>query len=621
MKSIFFYLFFICSVFKLFSQNIVPNGNFETVVFCPNNFNQVWAATSWSPSTNNHNPTYGTEYMNSCGLSNFGVPSNHFGSQVAHSGVGYMASVTLAPTVGLNYRENIYAKLTSTMVVGATYSISMFVSHTDNSENASNKIGIKFSKGQDFPINNIAHLYSSTIITNKSNWTQISGTFVADSVYQYICVGNFFDDANTSKIVSCPPCSYNLYGYYIDDIEVINVTPTTSSSFTTTSLSICEYETINFNNTSVNALTYDWNFGDGATSTVQHPSHTYILNGVYSVSLTAYNGTLTSQSVKTITVNPKPDLLPATASYTICEKESVTLSVNGATTYSWSPNRGLSVTNQASVTANPLSTINYTVVGANIFGCKDTSHIDVIVKSLPTLAINANTLVCIGDTVSLLATTNASAILWNNGSASTSTTVTPISNAFFTSTVTENGCSVKDSIFINVLTGVNADFVRSEYDSCKGSVVFTCLNNSSLNQWLINGSLFVNSCSVTYNYSTSGVYDVRLITNPNTNCADTMTKPFVFNYLSTTDLILANVFTPNNDNVNDIIDFSKYAVCGDLEFEIFDRWGLSILKSMEKKQSYWDGRTTSGEMVNDGVYYYILTIDENKYKGTISLFR
>ncbi len=48
--------------------------------------------------------------------------------------------------------------------------------------------------------------------------------------------------------------------------------------------------TIDFTNLSQNALTYLWDFGDGTTSTDNSPSHTYISNGIFSVTLIADAG-------------------------------------------------------------------------------------------------------------------------------------------------------------------------------------------------------------------------------------------------------------------------------------------------------------------------------------------
>ena len=46
----------------------------------------------------------------------------------------------------------------------------------------------------------------------------------------------------------------------------------------------------NFINNSVDAINYEWDFGDGATSTQNNPSHTFDLPGSYVVTLIAYNG-------------------------------------------------------------------------------------------------------------------------------------------------------------------------------------------------------------------------------------------------------------------------------------------------------------------------------------------
>ena len=47
--------------------------------------------------------------------------------------------------------------------------------------------------------------------------------------------------------------------------------------------------TVQFNDSSENATAWNWNFGDGQTSTDQNPSHTYYSLGTYTVSLNASN--------------------------------------------------------------------------------------------------------------------------------------------------------------------------------------------------------------------------------------------------------------------------------------------------------------------------------------------
>jgi PKD repeat protein len=59
-----------------------------------------------------------------------------------------------------------------------------------------------------------------------------------------------------------------------------------------------------FTDESINAESWQWTFGDGGTSTVQNPSHTYTVAGVYTVSLTVTNdfGSDTDTKVEYIAV-------------------------------------------------------------------------------------------------------------------------------------------------------------------------------------------------------------------------------------------------------------------------------------------------------------------------------
>ncbi|MBS1638270.1 MAG: gliding motility-associated C-terminal domain-containing protein [Bacteroidetes bacterium] len=86
---------------------------------------------------------------------------------------------------------------------------------------------------------------------------------------------------------------------------------------------------------------------------------------------------------------------------------------------------------------------------------------------------------------------------------------------------------------------------------------------------------------------------------------------------------IPNVFTPNDDHVNDRfyipLTSSKCPEKG--IFTIYDRWGLVIFKSEVSGQTFWDGRTTSGEKAVDGAYFYIIRFDEKTYRGVVQLFR
>src|SRR5207248_5646986 len=59
------------------------------------------------------------------------------------------------------------------------------------------------------------------------------------------------------------------------------------AQFTGTPLSGSSPLTVKFSNTSTGSISgYTWSFGDGGTSTLAAPNHTYAAAGVYTVSLT-----------------------------------------------------------------------------------------------------------------------------------------------------------------------------------------------------------------------------------------------------------------------------------------------------------------------------------------------
>lgn len=69
------------------------------------------------------------------------------------------------------------------------------------------------------------------------------------------------------------------------DTAVVTNKPLPTASFTSVSVGLAGI----FTNTSTNGTSYLWDFGDGATSTEENPSHVYQSAGTYSVSLTVTN--------------------------------------------------------------------------------------------------------------------------------------------------------------------------------------------------------------------------------------------------------------------------------------------------------------------------------------------
>jgi len=78
---------------------------------------------------------------------------------------------------------------------------------------------------------------------------------------------------------------------------------------------------------------------------------------------------------------------------------------------------------------------------------------------------------------------------------------------------------------------------------------------------------------------------------------------------------LPNVITPNDDGINDIVDFSLLAKKNNLQFRIVDRYGFQVFSNQETSKTYWDGKE-NGRAVKSGVYWYILSWNETNTNST-----
>ena len=75
-----------------------------------------------------------------------------------------------------------------------------------------------------------------------------------------------------------------------------------TASFTHSSDSYEEGDTINFTSTSTNANNFEWNFGDASTSTVENPWHIYNATGSYNVKLKVTNDDGSDETSSSVTI-------------------------------------------------------------------------------------------------------------------------------------------------------------------------------------------------------------------------------------------------------------------------------------------------------------------------------
>ena len=92
--------------------------------------------------------------------------------------------------------------------------------------------------------------------------------YIISQKYEFWALGNYYSSDSTHYYYHIPSC----LSYYTTDYDTL------TNSFNLTLDSI----------TNTQAVAYHWNFGDGSTSNLQYPSHTYLVDTTYNVCLTIY---------------------------------------------------------------------------------------------------------------------------------------------------------------------------------------------------------------------------------------------------------------------------------------------------------------------------------------------
>ncbi|MBK9319164.1 MAG: PKD domain-containing protein [Bacteroidetes bacterium] len=144
-------------------------------------------------------------------------------------------------------------------------------------------------------------------------------------------------------------------------------------SFTTT------YPIVDFTDASQNAASWSWDFGDGNTSTLQNPSHSYATFGLYNVCLTVTD-TCGGQHTKCESISVCPALLPVSLGSDVTACASTVIVLPGYSSYSWS--NGATT---AQITVN--SGGDYSVVVTDAAGCSGTDTISVTINPFPVVGL------------------------------------------------------------------------------------------------------------------------------------------------------------------------------------------------------------------------------------------
>jgi hypothetical protein len=231
----------ILSSVQLFGQGkeLIPNGGFETVTKEAHTWDQIKLAEGWG------NATLGMSELFSKGApaKTVGIPDNEYGSVQPFEGqhcAGFHAwkdderfdwgseDIEELFKPGWNlYAEYIQIELLQALFEGRTYQVVFRIRLSNNSDRAVSGIGTYFGpqKLEYYHRRYLAEkpvVYTETITTDKENWTEVKGTFVADGGESWLAIGVFpHAGMDQKRIIEGLDNKYAYY--YIDGISVQEV--------------------------------------------------------------------------------------------------------------------------------------------------------------------------------------------------------------------------------------------------------------------------------------------------------------------------------------------------------------------------------------------------------------
>ncbi|MEL7529678.1 MAG: PKD domain-containing protein [Bacteroidota bacterium] len=309
---------------------------------------------------------------------------------------------------------------------------------------------------------------------------------------------------------------------------------------------------------SINA--YVWDFGDGGTSFLPNPTHTYTNAGQYDVSLIVQTvgGCRDTAVFSFIQAGQKPVVNFTGNPQAVCAEDIVSfqdLSSIG--------NEFIWFFGDGTMGMGPNPTHSYVDTGffdvtliVGHFGCYDTlirtDYIEVL-SPLADFAFTPNNGCTVPLTVNFVdQSVEPQRWLWDFGDGSTDSVQNPVHTytglGSYTITLTvindSTGCTDQFSQTLDIFPPT-ANFTASANNGCVGLPVNFTNNSTFANTyfWDFGDGNTSTAANPTHTYSTPGLFDVTLIVNNNNGCADTLIMPALMDIVGPQAQFQANITT------------------------------------------------------------------------------
>ena len=329
----------------------------------------------------------------------------------------------------------------------------------------------------------------------------------------------------------------------------------------------CVNEKVEFTSESIGALNWNWNFGDGKTSTDKQPIHQYATGGTYTIKLIVTGAFGCRDSIMhDVVINPNP--VSSFTATTMCNSfpTQFTDGSTGAIKWEWNFGDASPIDNNMSPLHVFPAAGSYDVVlkVTNTFGCVDSSLKKITVLERPKANFSFDK-VCAKQLVTFNDSTigaNPVSWKWNFGDGATASTknathVYPTGGQYTVTLIVKNSSDCSDTIVKPVYIGTIPIPLFKANLTCLGK--FTSFRDLStdvvpITKWFYDFDDGNNSISQhpKYTYTNPGIYNVSLtVTNVN-GCDSTFTMPVTVDSIPKANFIADTICVNNPTTFKDI---------------------------------------------------------------------
>ncbi len=369
----------------------------------------------------------------------------------------------------------------------------------------------------------------------------------------------YFWDFGTNGATSTettPSYTYTDTGYYtvmliaakpgacnIADTTYLNITiidPATFTAAFTPSIDCAQLAVYVVPEVGNPAISYDWDFGDGSSSSGTNPTHFYDQPGTYTITLniasTIPSCPVTAVATQTVTILP-PVIAQAVADPVFgCIPLDVQLTNNSinATSYLWDFGNGNTSTTPEPTITYPLpGTYNVTLTAFNPVSCNLSSQSVISIEALDTIITADFTyqLPGICDPQQVVFNTNYGSYvsyLWDFGDGTTSTEANPthlygISGDITATLIVSTPCALPDTtsatFFLPPPPLVNGTILLPPENNCAPLAIdLQAEGNAVLYLWDLGDGNTAQGTSVSHIYPNPGSYTIQLTAIDSSTC-------------------------------------------------------------------------------------------------------